>query len=215
MRRKTIIPAVCAVMICAGLTSCGNSLGNAPGTEITDTGETSAAAESSESTVSDDTAESDGTESFDESAENSSADASGAADSSSADEDDGKVNGKVKALKILETGGEDGRYNTWKVYSKKKKYYLSLACYYGDEDPQVVEISKEEYKEIMNTDFDKCIADYDPEYWEDIQDAVEYETVLTCKDGSIVKTRTFMLKTVRRLNELLQENSVEEEYYYW
>lgn len=116
-------------------------------------------------------------------------------------------NGAVTAISILEHGGEDGRINEWKVYQEEGKYllsYLDRRVLLNDEaDPEIFEITEQEYSEIMSLDYAKFIREYDSSYWEGVADAVYFQTVITYENGAEESTDALMTDATIILHKLL------------
>ncbi|MDE5771057.1 MAG: hypothetical protein K2I06_05430 [Ruminococcus sp.] len=118
-------------------------------------------------------------------------------------------NGIVTAISILEHGGEDGRVNDWKVYQEEDKYllsYLDFRVHFNDEaEPEIFEITEHEYNELMSLDYAKYISEYNPSDWENVADAIYFQSVITYENGVEESTQALMTSATIKLNELLRK----------
>lgn len=118
-------------------------------------------------------------------------------------------NGAVTAISIHEQGGENGIINDWKVYQEEGKYllsYLDRKVHFNDEaEPEIFEITEQEYNEVMSLDYAKYISEYDPNYWENVADAVYYQSIITYENGVEDSTQALMTATTNKLDELLRK----------
>ena len=116
---------------------------------------------------------------------------------------------KVTAISILENGGEDGRINEWKVYQEDDKYllsYLDRRIHFNDEaEPEIFEITEHEYNEIMSLDYAKYISEYNPDDWENVVDAIYFQSVITYENGVEESTQALMTFATIKLDELLRK----------
>ncbi len=110
------------------------------------------------------------------------------------------------AITINEKGGYDDVNKTYKVYRENNRYLL----YYDeikkdmDIEPLYMEISKQDYRDIMSQDYNRLIENYkDP--ITPAPDAVEYTSVLTYSDGSKAETKAYMANIVYKLDTLIDE----------
>lgn len=135
-----------------------------------------------------------------------------AKDNMSQNESTGTVqneNGTVTAISILEHGGEDGRINDWKVYQEEDKYllsYLDRRVHFNDEaEPEIFEITEQEYNEVMSLDYAKYTSEYNPSDWENVDDAIYFQSVITYENGVEESTQVLMTSATIKLNELLRK----------
>ena len=110
------------------------------------------------------------------------------------------------AITINEKGEYDDVNKTYKVYRENNRYLL----YYDeikkdmDIEPLYMEISIQDYRDIMSQDYNRLIENYkDP--ITPAPDAVEYTSVLTYSDGSKAETKAYMANIVYKLDTLIDE----------
>ncbi len=121
----------------------------------------------------------------------------------------------VREVFIHETGGEDGRNIEWRVYSENGKYFLSysgsncqpLSHDYGLPLDGEFEITEQEYKTIMDADYNKFIAEYDADYQKNIVDSVCFRSVLKYDNGSEINTEANMTSVAIKLIDLARKYS--------
>lgn len=115
-------------------------------------------------------------------------------------------NGAVTAISIKETGGEDGRDIDWNVYQEDDKY---IFFYYDHkisvDQPKVIEITEQEYQDVMSLDYAGYIAEYDESYWEGVADAVYFQTTITYENGVEESTKAIMTYPTIKILELLRK----------
>lgn len=109
-------------------------------------------------------------------------------------------NGAVVSVSIHENGSEDGRNIQWEVYEEDGKYIVS---YHDEPDaPEVYEVTEEEYRDVMSCEYDKYIAEYDPNIDEDIKDAMHYDSTVRYENGKEVTTKASMYYPCERLYKI-------------
>jgi len=117
--------------------------------------------------------------------------------------------GEIVSVSIHETGGEDGRDIEWKIYSQNDiHYYLSYSDNnktYSELTQGIFEITEQEYQTIMCLDYQKYIDDYDESFWENVSDAVYFQSIITYRNGDEKSTNAIMTDATIKLGELLQK----------
>ena len=98
---------------------------------------------------------------------------------------------EIVSVSIHETGGEDGRNIEWKIYSQNDIYYLSYSDNktYGEPTQYLFEITEQEYKTIMCLDYQKYIDNYDESFWKNAADAINFQSIITYRNGNEIKRR--------------------------
>ncbi len=114
---------------------------------------------------------------------------------------------RITEVTIHEQGGEDGRNIDWKVYSENGRFYVSYLnnrISHGDTEPEVFEITAQEYDEVMSLDFEKQISEYDEEQEKMIVDNVYFQSVLKYDNGDERSTGANLTIAEIKLSELLK-----------
>ncbi len=108
----------------------------------------------------------------------------------------------IVEVNIHEQGGEDGRNNDWKIYQENDKYYLS----YNDNGSQYfehnynlpgqnnIEITEEEYSNIMSFNYDKLISEFDEAKENGIVDNISFQLELKYQNDYVKTTQANMTK---------------------
>ena len=108
----------------------------------------------------------------------------------------------IVEVNIHEQGGEDGRNNDWKIYQENDKYYLS----YNDNGSQYfehnynlpgqnnIEITEEEYRNIMSFNYDKLISEFDEAKENGIVDNIGFHLELKYQNDYVKTTQANMTK---------------------
>ena len=110
------------------------------------------------------------------------------------------------AITINEKGGYDDVNKTYKVYRENNRYLL----YYDeikkdmDIEPLYMEISIQDYRDIMSQDYNRLIENY-KDLITPAPNEIEYTSVLTYSDGSKAETKAYMADIVYKLNTLIDE----------
>ena len=110
------------------------------------------------------------------------------------------------AITINEKGGYDDVNKTYKVYRENNRYLL----YYDeikkdmDIEPLYMEISKQDYRDIMSQDYNRLIENY-KDLITPAPNEIEYTSVLTYSDGSKAETKAYMADIVYKLDTLIDE----------
>lgn len=115
---------------------------------------------------------------------------------------------EIVSINIHETGGEDGRDIEWKVYSQDDKYLLSYSDHrktYGEPSEGIFEITEQEYKNIMDLDYEKFIDEYDESFWKNVADAICFQSTITYRNSYEKTTNASMTEATVKLTELLYE----------
>ena len=119
------------------------------------------------------------------------------------------------AVAITETGGYAGIHIEWNVYAEDDKYLLSwwdAKDRYVNNKPVpnekiIVEISEEQYRDIMTVDYDSMIEeDHATPQWP-VWDGINHHTVLTFADGTERKTTATMSSVLLKLDQLMEQVS--------
>lgn len=119
-----------------------------------------------------------------------------------------KSDSEIVSINIHETGGEDGRNIEWKVYSQNDSFFLSYSDNnktYGEPTQCIFEITEQEYRRIMSLDYQKYIDEYDESFWENVADAVYFQSTITYKNGDMETTNAIMTEATIKLQELSNE----------
>ena len=111
-------------------------------------------------------------------------------------------NCNIIEVNIHEQGGEDGRNNDWKIYQENDKYYLS----YNDNGSQyfehnynlpgqnIIEITEDEYGNIMSYNYDKLISEFDEAKENGIVDNISFQLELKYQNDYVKTTQANMTK---------------------
>ena len=113
------------------------------------------------------------------------------------------------ALRVIETGGVDGRYIEYKVYGENDRYFLSYCNRRSRmERPTVIGISEERYQELMSLDYSEYISYED----EDgggitISDAVYCFGSISCVNGFDLTLNANLSSLIHRLENIVIDYS--------
>ncbi|MCR5600644.1 MAG: dockerin type I repeat-containing protein [Ruminococcus sp.] len=109
------------------------------------------------------------------------------------------------ALSVILSGGVEGIFKEYKVYSKDDGYFLS---YYNRQsrmkEPLVIELSEEEYHKLMSLDYSKYISyeDYD-KYSPTISDAIYSLGSISCVNGYDLDLNHNVGSLIKRLEDIV------------
>ena len=94
-----------------------------------------------------------------------------------------QMRGAVVAVRHMAAGGFVGKQFEYTVYEEDGKYFFSnTGRGYSNEEPQIIEIPREQYRAVMDFDYDSYL--YSSAEEPVAFDGISYTTVLTYEDGS-------------------------------
>lgn len=113
-------------------------------------------------------------------------------------------NGSVIAVEYVESGGEDGRVNLWCVYREDERYILAFSDRFSTE-PEIFEISEEDYRSVMSFDYPRAAAEYEKNKDVIICDGVNFELTLTYENGEQHSGRAELYELNNELYAMLEK----------
>lgn len=112
------------------------------------------------------------------------------------------VYGNAMAVKIEESGGEDGRQLVWQMYERDGKYYFSADNLRFDRHI-LQEITEDEYRSVMSVDYDKYFEENIRNNEYDIADDVYHHTTIEFENqASFESDDYYMTKIINQMTDI-------------